>query len=231
MIDDKKTSTYSIKGFKEGLLITLGEGDWAEVQNQLLAQIDEEDNFFNGAKVAIEVGERVLHAAEMAKLRDELLNRDVKLFAILSNSKLNDMNAESLALKTRKSVLQENIQGFSSAVLDGDTAILFQKTIRSGTSINYSGHVFVDGDLNPGGEILSTGSIYIWGKMRGSVHAGMNGSESEVICAMELDPIKVRIASLQLKQIKFLKKFRRKPAKIRIENGKIVVVYWSERKK
>ena len=230
MNDKLKKKSYPIKGFKEGLLITLGDGDWEEVQCKLLSQIDEKTKFFNGAKVAIEIGERVLHAAEMIKLRDTLSDREVKLFAVLSNSRVTDVNAESMGLKTRKSVLKDNPEGFGSAVLDGEPAILLQKTIRSGTSIKYAGHVIVDGDVNPGGEILTTGSIIIWGKLRGSVHAGIDGSESEVICAMELDPIKLRIANIFIKNNKLLRKLKRKPARIKIDNGKISIDYWDNKK-
>ena len=225
-----KKNSYPIKGFKEGILITLGDGNWEEIQSQLLSQIDEKIKFFIGAKVAIEIGERVLHAAEMAKLRDTLSDREVKLFAVLSTSRVTDVNAESMGLKTRKSVLKENSAGFGSAVLDGEPAILLQKTIRSGTSIKYMGHVIVDGDVNPGGEILTTGSIIIWGKLRGSVHAGMDGSESEVICAMELDPIKLRIANISIKNNKLLRKLKRKPVKIKIDNGKLSIEYWDNKK-
>jgi septum site-determining protein MinC len=228
--DELKKNSYPIKGFKEGLLITLGDGDWEEVQCKLLSQIDEKTKFFSGAKVAIEIGERVLHAAEMIKLRDTLSDREVKLFAVLSNSRVTDVNAESMGLKTRKSVLKENPEGFGSAVLDGKPAILLQKTIRSGTSIKYAGHVIVDGDVNPGGEILTTGSIIIWGKLRGSVHAGMDGSESEVICAMEFDPIKLRIANILIKNNKLLRKLKRKPVRIKIDNGKISIDYWDNKK-
>jgi len=228
--DELKKNSYPIKGFKEGLLITLGDGDWEEVQCKLLSQIDEKTKFFSGAKVAIEIGERVLHAAEMIKLRDTLSDREVKLFAVLSNSRVTDVNAKSMGLKTRKSVLKENPEGFGSAVLDGEPAILLQKTIRSGTSIKYAGHVIVDGDVNPGGEILTTGSIIIWGKLRGSVHAGMDGSESEVICAMELDPIKLRIANIFIKNNKLLRKLKRKPARIKIDDGKISIDYWDNKK-
>ncbi len=228
--NERNKNAYPIKGFKEGLLITLGDGDWDKVQSKFLSQIDEKSKFFSGAKVAIEIGERVLHAAEMAKLRNTLSDREVKLFAVLSVSQVTDVNAESLGLKTRKSVLNENIEGLGPAVLDGDPAILFQKTIRSGTSIKYAGHVIVDGDLNPGGEILTTGSIFIWGKLRGSVHAGMDGSEREVICAMELDPIKLRIANYIIKDNKLLRKLKQKPVKIRIDNNKLTIDYWTVKK-
>jgi len=228
--DERKKSSYPIKGFKEGLLITLGDGEWEEIQCQLLSQIDEKTKFFNGAKVAIEIGERVLHAAEMAKLRDTLSDREVKLFAVLSTSQVTDVNAESMGLETRKSVLKENPAGFGFAVLDGESAILLKKTIRSGTSIKYAGHVIVDGDINPGGEVFTTGSIFIWGKLRGSVHAGMDGSESEVICAMEFDPIKLRIANITIKNNKLLRKLKRKPVKISLNNGKLSIDYWDNNK-
>ncbi len=230
MTKDKKIVGFPIKGFKEGLLITLGDENWDEVQFQLLSQIDEKSKFFSGAKVAVEIGERILHAAEMATLRDVLSDRGVKLFAVLSNSQVTDVNAESLGLKTRKSVLRENISGFGPAVLDGKPAILLQKTIRSGTLIKYAGNVIVDGDVNPGAEILTTGSIFIWGKLRGSVHAGMEGSESETICAMEFDPINLRIANTLLKDNKLIRKLKRKPVRIKIENGKLTINYWENKK-
>jgi len=224
--DERKKSNFPIKGFKEGILITLGDGDWEEVQCQLLSQIEEKTKFFNGAKIAIEIGERVLRAAEMVELRDTLSDREVKLFAVLSTSQVTDVNAESMGLETRKSVLKKNLAGFGCAVLDGEPAILIQKTIRSGTSIKYAGHVIVYGDVNPGGEILTTGSIFIWGKLRGSVHAGMDGSENEVICAMEFDPIKLRIANLIFKNNKLLRKLKRKPVRIYVDNRKLTINYW-----
>jgi len=228
--NERKKNAYPIKGFKEGLLITLGNEDWDEVQFQLLSQIEEKSKFFSGAKVAVEIGERVMHAAEMAGLRDALSDRGVKLFAVLSNSQVTDVNAESLGLKTRKSVLRENTSGFGPAVLDGKPAIFLQKTIRSGTSIKYIGNVIVDGDVNPGAEILTTGSIFIWGKLRGSVHAGMEGSVNETICAMELDPINLRIANILLKNNKLIRKLKRKPVRIAIDNGKLTINYWENKK-
>ena len=66
---------FPIKGFKEGLLITLGEGDWSTVAKTLLSQIDDRPDFFRGAKIAVDVGERVVHAAEMGLLRDKLSER------------------------------------------------------------------------------------------------------------------------------------------------------------
>jgi septum formation inhibitor MinC len=58
----------------------------------------------------------------------------------------------------------------------------------------------------------------------------MEGSESEVICAMELDPIKLRIANILIKNNKLLRKLKRKPVRIKIDNGKLTIDYWDNRK-
>jgi septum site-determining protein MinC len=228
---EKKTSTeYPIKGFKEGILITLDDQDWERVQHKLLIQIDEKIQFFNGAKIALEIGGRSLRAAELSKLRDELFNRGVKLFAVLSNSQQTNVNSETLGFETRKSVLKENPSDFKDAIIDGESGMFINRTIRSGTSIKYSGNIFVDGDVNPGGEVFSTGSIYIWGKLRGLAHAGVEGSKSEVVCAMELYPIKLRIANISLIENRLLRKFRNKPARAEIIDNKINVNYWESKK-
>ena len=175
---------FPIKGFKEGLLITLGEGDWGTVALTLLTQIDDRPDFFRGAKIAVDVGERVVHAAEMGLLRDNLSERGVSLFAVLSKSNLTEAVAETLGLSTHKSLLKERGENIRNASIDGEKAVLLQKTLRSGMSVKYPGHVVIDGDVNPGSEIIAGGSIYIWGKLRGTAAAGADGSETAVICAL-----------------------------------------------
>jgi septum site-determining protein MinC len=230
MTEKKINTEYPIKGFKEGILVTLDDQDWEKVQSYLLTQIDGKSQFFNGAKIAIEIGERSMRAVELSKLRDDLFNRGVKLFAVLSNSQQTNVNAESLGFETRESVLKKNPSDFKDAINNGESGLFIKKTIRSGTSIKSLGNIFVDGDVNPGGEIISSGSIYVWGKLRGSVEAGAEGDESAVVCAMEFDPIKMRIDKYTLKENKLLRRFRNKPARAEIIAKRINLSYWENKK-
>ena len=52
----------------------------------------------------------------------------------------------------------------------------------------------VMGDVNSGAEIVAGGSIIIWGRLRGLVHAGAGGDEKAVVCALEFAPTQLRIA-------------------------------------
>jgi septum site-determining protein MinC len=69
-----------------------------------------------------------------------------------------------------------------------------QRTVRSGTRIEYAGNVVVLGDVNPGAEIIAGGSVVVWGRLRGVVHAGAEGDRSALVCALDLSPTQLRIA-------------------------------------
>jgi len=221
---------FPVKGFREGLLISLGEGDWPDLIGNLMAQIDERAEFFRGAKLAIDVNEHQIRAAEMGDLRNQLSDRGITLFAILGKSSTTQAVAESLGLATTKSVLRENRDGFSHALFEGEKAILIQKTLRSGTSVKYTGSVVVDGDVNPGAKVEANGSIYVWGKLRGSVHAGVEGSMDAVVCALDFNPITLRIANLEKEEPKLKIKMRRSLCKAKVVDGSIRLVEWLSEK-
>lgn len=70
------------------------------------------------------------------------------------------------------------------------------RTVRSGQVIRHHGHVTVLGDVNAGAEIIAGGNVIVWGRLRGTVHAGALGDRSALIGALELAPTQLRIADL-----------------------------------
>lgn len=73
-------------------------------------------------------------------------------------------------------------------------AVLLMRTIRSGQVVRHNGHITLIGDLNPGAELIAGGSVIVWGRLRGLVHAGALGDPTALICALELRPTQLRIA-------------------------------------
>jgi septum site-determining protein MinC len=69
-----------------------------------------------------------------------------------------------------------------------EEAILVQRTLRSGFKLEHPAHIIVIGDVNPGAEVISGGSIVVWGRLRGVAHAGAEGDENAYVCALELSP-------------------------------------------
>lgn len=188
-------SQVQIKGIREGLLVTLGEGSWEEVEQSLIQEIDKQGDFLQGAKLILDVNQHEIGAASMGKLRDKFSDRGLSLWAVLSESELTESSAQALALATRihSSEAKESYEE-SDTEIEGLPASFIRRTLRSGNKITFPGHVSVLGDVNPGAEIVASGNIIIWGRLRGLVHAGAEGDEKAVICALDLSPTQLRIA-------------------------------------
>ncbi len=216
-----------IKGIGEGLLIILGEGNWQDLHDFLLEQIDQQAEFLRGARIALDVGNQVLKAVDLGQLRSQLLDREITLWAVISNSPTTEQTAQTLGMATRiEKVKPEHVEPpASGATHMGEQAILLHRTLRSGFSIHFPGHVVVIGDVNPGAEIIAGGNIIVWGRLRGMVHAGAEGNVNAIVCALDLMPTQLRIAN----QISMSPKERKKalPEIVRLLNGEVVAEQWN----
>ncbi len=224
-MSDKRVNVQ-IKGVRDGLLVTLGEGDWSALQADLLGHIQERAAFFQGARVALDVGNHILHAAEMGNLRDRLSELGISLWAVLSNSPTTEQTAQVLGLATRIFTPrpERTVKSTASVHPDGEAALFVQKTLRSGMRISYQGNVIVIGDVNPGAEIIASGSVIVWGRLRGVVHAGAEGNEKAVVGALDLHPMQLRIASIV--SVTPERRGKTLPELAHIENGQVVADAW-----
>jgi septum site-determining protein MinC len=220
-----------IKGIREGLLVTLGDGEWAELRDALLQHIHQQGEFLRGGKLAIDVGNQVLNAVELGSLRDELSEGGLSLWAILGNSPKTTQTAQALGLATRlsKPLVDRPQRLPETRLYDGEEAILVKRTLRSGYRLQHPGHVIVVGDVNPGAEIVAGGDVIIWGRLRGVVHAGADGSEDAVVCALDLSPTQLRIAG----QIVLTpqRKGKPQPEVARLREGHVVAEVWNIKEK
>lgn len=69
-------------------------------------------------------------------------------------------------------------------------------TVRSGQVLDFDGDILLLGDVNPGGTVRSTGSIYVIGNLRGIAHAGAKGDQEVIIAAAAMQPTQLRIAEV-----------------------------------
>ncbi len=219
-----------VKGIRDGVLITLGEGNWEDVEIALLEHLDNQANFLRGARLALDVGNQVLKAVELGRLRNEISERGMTLWAVLSNSPTTETTSQTLGLATRLSKPRPELTNarIETALHDGEEAILIQRTLRSGFSVQHKGHVIILGDVNPGAEIVASGNIVVWGRLRGLVHAGAEGNEKSIVCALDLSPTQLRIAG----RIALSPTHKRviQPETARLINGAVTSEIWESKK-
>lgn len=191
---DPTTSIVQIKGIRDGLLATFAEASWDEQRNALMLQIKERAAFFQGARLAMDVGTQVLRVNDLVELRDWLSERNITLWAVVSESATTEHTSQLLGLATRISKPRPEENRHVHEAVPNDSALFVSKTVRSGTRIEYPGTIVVFGDVNPGAEIIAEGNVIVWGRVRGVIHAGAKGDRSAFICALDLSANQLRIA-------------------------------------
>lgn len=186
------TSTMvQIKGIREGLLVTLGDGDWSDVRRALLQHLDQQAGFLRGARLALDVGNHILKAADLGQLSKEIADRQLTLWAVLSSSPTTVRSAQSFGLATHlgnRPRVERGVTPVDTSLHGGESAVLVRRTLRSGYSLEHAGHVVIIGDVNPGAQVVASGDVVVWGRLRGLVHAGAEGNEEAVVCALDLSP-------------------------------------------
>jgi septum site-determining protein MinC len=228
MVSDRR-QTLQIKGIKDGLLVTFGEGAWQDLETIFLQHVDDRAGFFKGARVALDVGNHILRAAEMGALRDRLSSKEISLWAVISNSPVTEQTAQMLGLATRISPPRpERTIPPLDTNLEGESAVFVHRTLRSGFKVSHHGHVVVLGDVNPGAEVIAGGSVVVWGRLRGGVHAGADGDENQMVCALELNPTQLRISGYTALAPK--RKGKLEPEQARVQNGQLIVEPWNAKK-
>ncbi len=223
---DQTTSLVQIKGIRDGLLATFADAAWEDLRVALLAQIDERPTFFQGARLAMDVGAQILKVNDLVDLRDFLSERGVSLWAVISESPTTEHTSQLLGLATRISKPRPEERKRFTDVSD-ETALFVNKTIRSGTRIEFPGNIVVLGDVNPGSEIIAEGSVIVWGRVRGMIHAGAKGDRNAVICALDLSATQLRIADEVSAMLKPPKDPRPEIASINSE-GRLQAEAWKQ---
>jgi septum site-determining protein MinC len=209
----------TLKGTKEGLVITLGEGDWPEILTELVAKLERPSasTFFRGAFARVEPEGWTMTESQSQELAVALqahgMQLDRRKYAGLpvlvpspssrtaNNSDVVETEPESVATERDATALEDDNGVGSSTVPSRDgnehelwsEAAIVRRTVRSGQSIRYPGHVVVYGDVNPGGEIVAGGDVIVWGKLHGTVHAGATGDDRAIVGALQLAAIQLRI--------------------------------------
>ena len=231
-----------IKGMREGLSVTLpGDSAWAEALASLEGRLTEAPAFFKGGRVALIVGPRSLSEADMRRARDLLARHDVTLWAISGEQSDTRRIAAELGLdmplpaqsasptvEPRKwDVAIEGEQEPPSMPLDEwpDAGLVIRRTLRSGQSLRHPGSIAVIGDVNPGAEIIAGGDIVVWGKLRGTVHAGALGDEEAIVCALDLAPTQLRIGG-HITRSPDDRRRKPQPEMARVRDGQIIAEPW-----
>jgi len=184
-----------MRGTRKGLAVALEEGDWQELLRELDTRLDQASTFFRGGQVHLATGERKIDQAELQQFMDVLGKYEIKLASLRTASQSTAEVAQALGVRLALPEAPSDPTGGRGPVEDLSEGLLLHRTLRSGQLLQHPGHVVVIGDVNPGAEIIAGGDVIVWGRVRGTIHAGALGDNEAIVCALELRPTQLRIGS------------------------------------
>lgn len=239
-------SLIKVRGTRDGLLLTIPGDARAvpprEVVAALAAQVNNAENFFGGAEVIVDLGEREVAEEEIAVYRRVLEERGVIVRGftavapptreLLRKQGYHPLHVVPVERQPQPQP-QAPPQQQSAPVAnhpDVAEALYLRRTLRSGARVRHHGHLIIVGDVNPGAEVAATGDIIVWGVVRGTIHAGALGDNNAIICALGLTPTQLRIGShYALPPSETARKASRPsgPERARLEQGRLIVEPWN----
>lgn len=186
----------TIKGNRDGLRVLIDESaPWADVLHALQHQLDHTGSFFVGAQLIMDIGEREVSEQELADMLALMDAHGIRPESLAANARESRNAARSSGI-TARPVPQPPPTPADSLPATETESLFVHRTIRSGQIVRHHGHMTILGDVNPGAQIIAGGSIIVWGRLRGLVHAGALGDTQAVVGSLDLRPTQLRIANL-----------------------------------
>jgi septum site-determining protein MinC len=211
----------AIKGSKDGLRLVLDDqAHWPDILDALHDQLSRGIEFFQGAALTIDVGERPVSSADLHALLNLMHSHGLQPAALATNAPDARHASRNAGIATRPS--RAAAVPATPAEPDDNTMII-RRTLRSGQEVRHWGLIIVLGDVNPGAEVIAGGAVVVWGRLRGRVHAGALGDREAFVCALEFSPALLRIADVLTRPPE---DSGRGPELARIDNQHIVVELW-----
>lgn len=179
----------AIKGTRDGLVLYLDPAaDFEVLMKELDKLLKNSVQLLQGASVRCYAGKKEYTEDEHARLGAVLREQQLELAGWLTSDEVYvPSKSQSYATEDKETRLWED------GMVEG-SCLFVERTLRSGKSVQFDGHVVVLGDVNPGAEIIATGNIAVLGSLRGVAHAGATGDRKASVSAYNLAPTQLRIA-------------------------------------
>jgi len=215
----------SVKGTDDKLLITILSPTWIDGNQSLQEYINANQKFLEKAKIIVDAQDIHIKSTELFELRNFLNENQITLFSILSINDETNKSASILGISNRTSEKTKPLPRRPGS-LTTDKALLINKTIRSGICLDEESDIVIIGDVNPGSVIKSKGTILVWGKLMGEIHAGSSGDKLALVCALEMNPSILTIADVVYENSK-KRKFK-EPEIAYLDGNVLLIANWKK---
>ena len=172
------------------------EATWFDLWQQLKHRLNSGERFWQENNVVhLMADDQLLDGQKLQAIADALSEVQLQLKRVFTSRRQTAVAAATAGYSVEQQTPTHSLQQktIESTELLAEPLYL-QTTVRSGVEIRHPGTIVILGDLNPGGAVIATGDIFIWGRLRGIAHAGASGNRACRIMALQMEPTQLRIA-------------------------------------
>lgn len=169
-----KKQFVHMKGTKDGFILRLDDQcAYVDLVDELKGKVSE-GSIDGKVDVQLHLGYRYCS--------DEQLKELIGIVQQSEQLSVSRVQSEVLTVKESNQKILESQQ---------DT---YMGVVRSGQILRAPGDIIIVGNVNPNGRVEAGGNIYVLGKLKGIVHAGVQGNKEAIIAASRFEATHIMIA-------------------------------------
>jgi len=232
----RDSEIVTLKHYKDGMILNINKNvGYDEILKASLQKFKKAKKFLAGTTINLGFEGSDISEENMKKIINEvsaLLNTEVTFWE--KHDEINSTTEEKLKAhreKLEKETAEKMLSSAFNIDVEEKYTKFYKKTVRSGQYLKSDGHIVIVGDVNPGAEIEAAGNIFVMGTVKGIVHAGARGDRNAIVVALNLSPTQLRIADIITRAPDDYQKDYLEPEMAYIEDGKIFIEEFLQKKK
>ena len=218
-VERRGVSEILLKGTGYGVRMLFPEEKTdEELLQEALAFSGEAARLTRGIGVALDFQGRALSRAFLLRFLSEFVWKGA--FRVLSWM---SYNADTLEIfRASGFSTGEPCTSKSEKKESGGASLVLIQSLRSGQRVEHDGDVVLLGHMNEGAEICASGNVFVRGRLKGVVHAGMKGGEFS-ISAGQFEAKQLRLGGKLCSSLGADMEWWGKAVVITLENDSLVV--------
>ena len=197
-------SSIRIKGRSFVALVLMPEPPVEEWLLALAVQMGRAPTFFSGRPVIVDLSGLAGHEAEFERLIETLEKRDIRIIGVegavpgWTDSEV--WGRPPIATNGRADRFIEVVEDEpETPAAPEPTSLVLRGPVRSGQTVFFErGDVTVIGSISSGAEVIASGSIHVYGTLRGRAIAGFAGHDDAAVFCRRLEANAISFTEAQM---------------------------------
>ena len=218
IVEDNRKSEILLKGTGYGVRMTFPE---TTSEEELFDQIRrfplETTHLSSGLDAVFDFQGRSLSKEFLLRILSEFVwPNGIRILAWMSY----DLETRAL-LRAAGFTTEEPRSGHAESDREAPGSLVLTQSLRCGQRVEYDGDVIVLGHMNEGAEVYASGNVFVRGRLKGVVHAGVDGGE-HCVSAGSFEATQVRLGDKICSSLGDDLRWKGKSVLFSVEDGSLV---------